>query len=140
MQMFDNDKRDTTVVFTDEEMNSFDDDAFLELSQEELASRIGYQLPSVSVLVDIDESDDLPSGVEREIHEDFSVFADKSNPTQLIIEGEYDDDYFRITRPKDLSTIDSILQERIQDIKYNRELDDDYERERQQREYDEEND
>lgn len=138
--MFDNDKRDTTIVFTDEEMNSFDADAYLELSQEELASRIGDQLPSVSVLVDIDESDDLPPGVEREIYEDFSVFADKSNPTQLIIEGEYDEDYFRITRPKDLSTIDSILQERIQDIKYNRELDDDYERERQQREYDEKND
>lgn len=138
--MFDNDKRDTTVVFTDAEMNSFDNDAYLDLSQEELALRIGDELPPVSVLVDIDESEDLPPGVSADIYQDFSVFADKSNPTQLIIEGEYDEDYFRITRPKDLSTIDSILQERIQDIKNNRELDEDYERERQQREYDENND
>ncbi|MOA16566.1 hypothetical protein D3C78_1367870 [compost metagenome] len=138
--MLDNDKRDTTVVFTDAEMNSFDNDAYLDLSQEELALRIGDELPSVSVLVDIRESEDLPPGVSGEIYKDFSVFADKSNPTQLIIEGEYDEDYFRITRPKDLSTIDSILQERIQDIENSRELDEDYERERQQREYDENND
>ncbi|WET42489.1 hypothetical protein [Citrobacter enshiensis] len=137
--MFD-DKRDTTVVFTDTEMNSFDDDAYLDLSQEVLSSRIGEELPTVSVLVDIDESEDLPPGVGREIYEDFSVFADKLNPTQLIIDREYDDNYFRITRPKDLSTIDSILQERIQDIKNNRELDEDYERERQERERDEWND
>lgn len=137
--MFD-DKRDTTVVFTEAEMNSFDDDAYLDLSQEVLSSRIGEELTPVSVLVDIDEGEDLPAGVGSEIYEEFSVFADKLNPTQLIIDGEYDDNYFRITRPKDLSTIDSILQERIQDIKNNRELDEDYERERQERERNEWND
>ncbi|QMM52605.1 hypothetical protein HVX06_08880 [Enterobacter sp. RHB15-C17] len=137
--MFD-EKRDTTVVFTDNEMNSFDDDAYLELSQEVLSSRLGEELPSVSVLVDILEDEDLPPGVGSEVYQDFSVFADKLNPTQLIIDGEYDENYFRIARPKDLSTIDSILQERIQDIKNSRELNEDYERERLERERDEWND
>ena len=137
--MFVDDKRDTTVVFTDDEMNDFDDDAHLALTDGELSSRMGTELFTVSVLIDIDNREDTPPYL-REHHEDYTVFADKLNPTQLIIDSEYEKHYFRIVRPKDLSMVGSILEQKIADDEYNRELDEDFERERQQRERDDLND
>jgi hypothetical protein len=132
--MRDEDNSVNTVVFTKAEMDSFEDDACLELSNDELTSRMGVELRTVEVLVDSDESDNRPPGIDSEIYHDYSFFADKLNPTQLIIDGEYEDDFFRINRPKDLSEVEDILQSRLQEITNERELDEDYERERQMNE------
>lgn len=96
------------VIFTPEEMEIFNQELELELSTDELEARMGMELPSVQALYEI--VNDPPPGVPAEHYHDYAVYADIKNPIALIIDGEQEDKYFRIRRPKDYSAIEDVLQ------------------------------
>lgn len=134
--MLDDEKRDTTVVFTDSEMKVFEADACLDHSNEELSSRMGVELVNIKVLADI-VREGVPFGASDEIYEDHAVYADKLNPTRLIIDAEYQKYYFTINRPKNMADLEDILQERLQEIQNDRKQhDEEYEVESQRNDVD----
>ncbi len=127
-----------TQTFTDIEYEEFIKDAVLLLGQEELTKRLGPVVQEVDV--DWDEADcpkDLPSGVEPEFYDSYIVYADKLNPFTLIITKNDDySDYYRVTRPEDLTEVEDIITQWIRNgeeaemeerlrHKHNRKLDED---------------
>lgn len=129
---------DSPVFFTKREIEIFNEDLLLDLSNEQLESRIGEEIQVAEVLVG--EADNPPPGVPPEVYNDFRVFADKENPTALIISGEYEEHYFRIARPKDYSSIEDTLQEIIQERQIADELEQDWHEHRQWDEQNQNND
>ncbi|EOY4338576.1 hypothetical protein ACP5YT_000176 [Cronobacter malonaticus] len=123
------DTSDCAVFFTKREMDAFNEELSLELTFEQYESRIGDEIQIAEVLVDIVE--DPPAGFSAEVYQSYAVFADKENPTALIISGENEDYYFRIRRPEDYSTIEDTLQDIVQDRQNAEELERDWEEHRQ---------
>ncbi len=101
------------LAFSEAEMLQFGADAVNEISQEELRSRKGIEVDSVAIDVELDIKDefDLPLGVENKFGVGFSLYGDKLNPTQLIVDGEFEPDYFRINRPSNLKDLKAILED-----------------------------
>lgn len=101
---------DCVVIFTPAEMEIFNEDFQLELSNDELEVRMGEELPSVQVLsYDVDNPH---LDAQEEHYLDYDVFADLKNPIALIIDGN-NEDYFRICRPKNYASVEDILQNRL---------------------------
>lgn len=105
---------DCVVIFTPAEMAVFNEELNHDLSHDQLTLRLGQQLPSVKALYEIVR--DPPPGGSDEYYYDYDVYADIKNPVALIIYGDQEDIYFRIPRPKDYSSVEDILQRRIDDI------------------------
>lgn len=129
---------ESPVFFTKSEIENFNEDLSLDLSDEQLESRIGEEIQIAEVLVDVVEN--TPQGVSNEVYQNFTVFADKKNPTALIISGEYEEHYFRIPRPKDYSSIEHTLQEIIQERQNADDLEQDWHEHRQWTEQNHNND
>ncbi|EPT7054653.1 hypothetical protein [Cronobacter sakazakii] len=123
------DNSDCAVFFTKSEMDAFNEEFSRELTFEQYESRIGDEIQIAEVLVDIVE--DPPEGIPAEVYQSYAVFADKENPTALIISGENEDYYFRIRRPEDYSTIADTLQDIVQDRQNAEELERYWEEHRQ---------
>jgi len=136
--MSNEDNPDNPVFFTKSEIENFKEDLSLDLSDEQLESRIGEEIQIAEVLVDVVEN--TPPGVPAEVYHNFAVFADKKNPTALIISGEYEEHYFRIPRPKDYSSIEHTLQEIIQERQIADDLEQDWQEHRQWTEQNHNND
>lgn len=128
----DNTKKNA-VIFSDQEMDEFLEDASLDLSEQDLVKRSGKELTVVQVLDSYDEEEDLPPGVPREFHRNYSVLVDTGNPTMLIIEGEDHDELFRLSRTPNFEEIEVIIMQRNIDIKIEQEENEDYERDRIER-------
>ena len=122
--MFNEEEADYSVTFTPAEMEIFQDEFFLELSNEELKARMGEDLGAVQVLVEILEKP-YP-GDSGEVYQGYAIYADKENPTALIVDGEEEDYYFRIRRPKDYSSIEGTLQDLVQERREAKQLHDDW--------------
>lgn len=118
--------RNNSVTFTDYEMDQFDKDSLRDPSEKELEIRKGEHIYTAKVFRSHDSDEDLPAGVDRDYYEDFYVYADKENPTMLIIEDEYGHDMFRMSRPIDVKELDDSLMDRQIDIDNQRSEDDYY--------------
>lgn len=101
---------DCVVIFTPEEMESFNEDFELQLSNAELELRKGEELHSVQVLSYNDN--DSPLDAQEEHYLDYDVFADLKNPIALIIDGATEQ-CFRIRRPKNYDLVVDTLQNRL---------------------------
>lgn len=121
-------RRSNVVTFTDLEMDIFEQDAGLELTDSELEARKGEFIYTAEVLEDIVEDEDLPPGVSNEFYLDYHVYADKLNPTTLVIEDDSNTKVFRLHRPSDLSTLSNTIMTRNIDIDQARQDDEDMDR------------
>lgn len=113
--------RNNTVTFTDVEMSAFDRDSDKVLSDADLEARKGEIIHTADVLDDVIDDDDLHPMFNGEVRVNYYVFADRLNPTMLVVEDENHSQIFRLARPQDLSELSETIMMRNIDIEHERE-------------------
>lgn len=113
--------RNNTVTFTDDEMNAFDRDSIKDFSDSELEGRKGELIHTADVLDDVIDDPDLHPIFNGEYRVNYHVYADKMNPTMVVVEDENNSQIFRLVRPTDLSEISDTIMTRNIEIKQEQE-------------------
>lgn len=102
-----------TVIFTQVEMDAFENDALKQLTDKEMTDRKGDHIYIANVKVNVGEGEDAPEGASSIYYADFHVYADKLNPTCVIIHDESDHERFRMRRPRNLEQLDERIEMRV---------------------------